>query len=147
MWQETETSTQQDHIIHHVIGLTVLGWFVVGDAAHFLLDIGLLWTIYVNGEMNLMPQGLALAEFDTADIPQLDRQDLVFDADLLLREGRQATGLRFFENAPGDCQIENVEVLSLNSRRRIVIRGEASNIHVDTDTDSGEVRVSFQETR
>ena len=42
------------HVIKHVIGATVLGWFIAGEAAHFLLDIGFLWTIYIDGEMNLL---------------------------------------------------------------------------------------------
>jgi hypothetical protein len=147
MWQEIETSTHQDHVIKHVIGASVLGWLVAGEAAHFLLDIGFLWTIYLDGEMNLLPQGVALAEFEADEISALDRNELVFDADRLRSEGRQATGLKCFIGAPADCLIENVEALGLNSRRRLLIRGEFSNIKVDTDADTGEVRVSFQEAQ
>ena len=35
-WTELETSTHQDHVIKHVLGATVLGWLIAGEAAHFL---------------------------------------------------------------------------------------------------------------
>ena len=34
-WTELETSTHQDHVIKHVLGATVLGWLIAGEAAHF----------------------------------------------------------------------------------------------------------------
>ena len=55
-WTELEISTYQDHVIKHVLGATVLGWVVIEDALHLLLDVGLLWTIYINAEMSLMAQ-------------------------------------------------------------------------------------------
>jgi len=146
MWQEAETSTHQDHVIKHVIGATVLGWVVAGEAAHFLLDIGFLWTVYLDGEMNLLPQGVALAEFEVDETQAFDRSELVFDADQLLSNGRQATGLKCFVGAPGDCLIENVEMLTLDSRRRIAIRGELATINVDLNPDTAEVQVLFQDT-
>ena len=69
-WTEIETSKHQDHVIAHVIGATVLGWVVAGEAAHLLLDIGFLWTIYLDGEMNLLPQGVAIAEVEVTHRPR-----------------------------------------------------------------------------
>ena len=83
-WTELETSTHQDHVIKHVIGATVLGWCVAGEAAHLLLDIGFLWTIYLDGEMNLLPQGVAIGELDGDEITSADRTELAFEAQLLL---------------------------------------------------------------
>src|SRR6266702_5949826 len=103
MWQETETTTHQDHVIKHVIGATVLGWVIAGEAAHLLLDIGFLWTIYLDGEMNLLPQGVAIAELDADDLTAADRTELAFDAQLLLAEGREASGLKRFTAAPFEC--------------------------------------------
>src|SRR4051794_2376139 len=102
-WHELETTTHQDHVIKHVIGATVLGWFVAGEAAYLLLDIGFVWTIYLDGEMNLLPQGVAIAELDADELTAVDRTELAFDADLLLSEGRQATGLKRFKAATGEC--------------------------------------------
>src|SRR5436309_8650558 len=105
MWQETETTTHQDHVIKHVIGATVLGWVTAGEAAHLLLDIGFLWTIYLDGEMNLLPQGVAIPELEADDLTSADRTELTLDADRLLREGRHATELSRFNAAPIECQI------------------------------------------
>src|SRR5687767_3215046 len=102
MWQESETTTHQDHVIKHVVGVTVLGWFVAGEAAHLLLDMGFVWTIYLDGEMNLLPQGVAITELDADELNSIDKTELTFDADLLLNEGRQATGLKRFAVAPVD---------------------------------------------
>src|ERR1044072_9559199 len=95
-WIEQQTSTHQDHVIKPGVGATVLGWAVAGEAAHLLLDIGFLWTIYLDGEMNLLPQGVAIAELDGDDVSAADRTELAFDADLLMSEGDGATGLKGF---------------------------------------------------
>jgi|SRR5215813_441549 len=142
MWQETETSTHQDHVIKHIVGATVLGWFVAGEAAHLLLDMGFLWTIYLDGEMNLLPQGVAIAELEADDVTSVDKTELAFDADLLLKEGREAHGLKRFTPASVECLINGVRIESLNSSRRVMIRGEAGAIKVETSLDSGEITVS-----
>ncbi|HXT62528.1 MAG TPA: hypothetical protein VN696_05785 [Pyrinomonadaceae bacterium] len=141
-WTEVETSTHQDHVIKHVLGATVLGWVIAGEAAHLLLDIGFLWTIYLDGEMNLLPQGVAIAELDGDDVSSADRAELTFDADLLLSEGRQATDLKRFVVADMECLIQSVEVEASNDDRRIVVRGERATIMVKTSPEVGEVRVS-----
>jgi len=48
--------------------------------------------------MNLLPQGVAIAEMDGDDVNSADRTELAFDADLLASEGREATGSK---NLPG----------------------------------------------
>jgi hypothetical protein len=143
-WTEVETSTHQDHVIKHVIGATVLGWVVAGEAAHFLLDIGFLWTIYLDGEMNLLPQGVAIAELDGDDVSSADRAELAFDADLLMSEGRQASDLKRFVGADVACLIESVDVHASDANRRIVMSGERGTISVETTPDVGEVRVTSQ---
>ena len=142
-WTETETTTHQDHVIKHVIGATVLGWFVAGEAAHLLLDIGFLWTIYLDGEMNLLPQGVAIAELDADEISAIDKTELSFDADLLLSEGRQTTGLKRFTAATHECLIESVEAWAFDLKRRIEVRGElATAINVETSLESADVNIS-----
>ena len=142
-WSIVETSTHQDHVIKHVLGATVLGWVIAGEAAHFLLDIGFLWTIYLDGEMNLLPQGVAIAELDGDDVNSADRTELAFDADLLASEGRRATGLKRFTGMPEECLIQAVEVLGVDSKRRIAVHGESSMINVETSIESGEVRIQI----
>ena len=140
-WTEAETSTHQDHVIKHVLGATVLGWTIAGEAAHFLLDIGFLWTIYLDGEMNLLPQGVAIPELEGDDVNSADRTELAFDADLLLAEGRDATGLKRFISAPEECLIQSVKVFEADSKRRVMISGELGRITVETSIEAGEVTV------
>ena len=140
-WTEVETSTHQDHVIKHILGATVLGWVIAGEAAHFLLDMGFLWTIYLDGEMNLLPQGVAIAELEGDDLNSADHAELAFDADLLASEGRHATGLKRFTAAPVECLIQTVDVQTLDSRRRILLRGETATITVETSIETGDVRI------
>src|SRR5712692_243322 len=140
-WIQIETNTHQDHVIKHVLGATVLGWLIAGEAAHLLLDIGFLWTIYLDGEMNLLPQGVAILEMEADDLTSADKTELAFDAQLLLDEGCDATGLKRFIASPVECLIVAVEVRAANSARRIPIRGEIANIEVETSIESGQVTV------
>ena len=141
-WTECETSTHQDHVIAHVVGATVLGWFIAGEAAHLLLDIGFLWTIYLDGEMNLLPQGVAIPELDAGELSSAAKTELAFDAQLLLSEGREAGGLKRFTAAPVECLIQAVDFLAANSERRLVIRGELANVEIETSLETNEVRLS-----
>ena len=140
-WTQLETTTHQDHVIAHVLGATVLGWLIAGEAAHLLLDIGFLWTIYLDGEMNLLPQGVAIPEIDADELSSADKTDLSFDAQLLLDGGGDATGLKRFIAAPVECLIVAVEVLAADSGRRIVIRGEAASIRVEASLATSELDV------
>ncbi|HYR78342.1 MAG TPA: hypothetical protein VEM96_21200 [Pyrinomonadaceae bacterium] len=140
-WKTIETTTHQDHVIAHVIGATVLGWVVAGEAAHLLLDIGFLWTVYLDGEMNLLPQGVAIPELDADELSSADKAELSFDAELLLNEGPDAAGLKRFTSAPVECLINAVDVLASNSGRRILVRGEVGNLEVETSFETTQVNV------
>lgn len=142
MWQEIETTTHQDHVIKHVLGATVLGWFIAGEAAHLLLDIGFLWTVYLDGEMNLLPQGVAISELDADDLNGVDKTELSFDADLLRNEGRQATGLKRCTAVPFDCLIDSVQVTAADTSRRIVVNSESGKLSVQTSMESGDITVT-----
>jgi hypothetical protein len=140
-WIESETTTHQDHVIAHVLGATVLGWVVAGEAAHLLLDIGFLWTVYLDGEMNLLPQGVAIPELDADDLSSADKTELAFDAQLLLSQGREADGLKRFTGAPVECLITGVDVFAADSNRRLMVRGEVANLEIETSLESNEVTV------
>jgi len=144
-WIECETTTHQDHVIAHVLGATVLGWFIAGEAAHLLLDIGFLWTIYLDGEMNLLPQGVAISELDATEMTAAGKTELAFDAQLLLSEGREASGLKRFTGSPAECLITAVEVFAADSERRILIRGEVEDLDVRTSLESNEVSIRATE--
>jgi hypothetical protein len=140
-WTEIETSTHQDHVIKHVLGATILGWVIAGEAAHFLLDLGFLWTIYLDAEMNLLPQGVAIPELEADDLTSADRMELALEADRLMSEGRQADGLNHFTAAPAECLIQSVEVSTLDSRRKISVIGEDATVVVETSIDTAELKV------
>ena len=140
-WTQIETTTHQDHVIAHVLGATILGWFIAGEAVHLLLDIGFLWTIYLDSEMNLLPQGVAIPEMDADEVSTADKTELAFDAQLLLDEGCDATGLKRFTVSPVECLIVAVEALAANSDRRIVIQGETARIEVETSFENGQVSI------
>jgi hypothetical protein len=61
-WIVAETNKHQDHVIAHVIGATPLGHFIHDETAYVLLDIGFIWNIYLDMEMGLAPQRVALSE-------------------------------------------------------------------------------------
>ena len=141
-WNQLETNTHQDHVIKHVVGATVLGWFIAGEAAQLLLDIGFLWTIYLDGEMNLLPQGVAISELDADGLTSADKAELAFDADLLLSAGREATGLKRFTTSPAECLIDSVELFAADSNRRIAIYGDnQTRIKIDTSQESGQITI------
>jgi hypothetical protein len=141
-WTEIETSTHQDHVIKHVLGATVLGWFVAGDAAYFVLDIGMLWTVYVDGEMNLLPQGFGIAELEGDEMTGALRTELAADVDLLSQKGRDVQGLKRFTAAPVECLITSVEVFGEDDRRVIMIQGESAGLKIESSISDGEVRIS-----
>ena len=59
-WTMAETNTHQDHVIAHVIGATPLGHFIWDETAYIVLDIGFIWNIYLDMQMGLLPQGVAI---------------------------------------------------------------------------------------
>lgn len=140
-WTEIETSTHQDHVIKHVLGATVLGWFVAGDAAYFVLDIGLLWTVYVDGEMNLLPQGFGIAELEGDEFTGAIRTELAEEADLLSQKGRDVQGLKRLTAAPVECLITSVEVFGEDDRRMIMIQGESARLKIESSISDGELSI------
>jgi hypothetical protein len=122
-------------VIKHVLGATVLGWVVIEDAMHVLLDVGLLWTIYVNAEMSLMAQGVAIQDLESDTLTSSDVTQLTCDAQLLISAGREATGLARFTAAPLECLITAVDVFAFDNQRKIVIVGENAEIRIETSLD------------
>lgn len=135
-WEPQETGRHQDHVIAHVIGATVLGFFKTDQAIHILLDIGFIWTIHVDGEMGLLPQPVAISELD---VDSEIRARLREDVDSLQRDGRDAEGLAEFTAAPVDCLIAEVTFEARGHERRILITGEEASLAIETSLVTGEV--------
>ena len=137
-WSEKDTTTHQDHVIAHVIGATVLGYFIHDDALYVLLDIGFIWMIYVDGEMGLLPHPVAVGELDAGEEK---RSEIQADVELLLREGIRADGLRQLTQAPVNCLIEEVTFHTSGDERRLLIAGEEDSLTVDMSVSSGNIEV------
>jgi hypothetical protein len=138
-WELHETSTHQDHVIAHVIGATVLGYFEFDQSAHLALDIGFIWTIFADGEMGLVPQSLAIKELelDAGAVAEL-RADL----QALEDEGYAAVGLSRMTVAPAGCLITDVSFYAHESNRRLQITGEEASLEIVTSLVTGDVRVA-----
>jgi len=142
-WIPLETSTYQDHVIKHVLGATVLGWVAIGDALHLVLDVGLLWTIYLNAEMNLMALSVAIQDLQDDDVSHADMRQLAADAQALIEDGREAQGLVRFRGAPVNCAVVEVEILQSGAHRRIIIRGEANDLEIETSDGPSPFSINF----
>lgn len=127
-WTPQDTNTHQDHVIAHVLGATFLGYFVFDEALYVLLDIGFIWTIFLDGEMGLVPHPVAVSELE---IDTEAKDEIKKDVDLLLSDG-DPEGLLRFHQPPIPCHIKEVSFFANGEQRRLVIEGEEGNIAVET---------------
>lgn len=116
-WTTAETNTHQDHVIAHVIGATPLGHFIWDETAYIVLDIGFIWNIYLDMEMGLIPQGLAIAELEADEAKKSELQSYV----------DQLTGVESVG------PIQSVELFESEDARRLVLVCEDGNLFVETD--------------
>ena len=137
-WSQLETSNHQDHVIAHTLGTTVLGYFVLDEAAHLLLDIGFIWTIYADTEMALLPQAVAINELP-ASVEA--KSELVADA-TLLHDGRDLSRLKRMTPPPVECLITEVTCYALAERRRVLLQGEEASLFVETSLASDEIHLA-----
>ncbi len=136
-WTAAETNTNQDHVIAHVVGATLLGYFVWDETAYLLLDIGFIWNIYLDGEMGLLPHPVAIAELEADDFT---KSELRADIDLLL-QGGDSENLARITFAPAKSSIQTVDVLGRDDSRRLVLTCEQGRVVVETSLESREVKV------
>ena len=127
IWTPKVTTTHQDHVIAHVLGATFLGYFVFDEALYVLLDIGFIWTIFLDGEMGLLPHPVAVSELeiDTAGKDKIKR-----DIDLLLNDG-DPEALFLLRQTSVPCHIKDVGIFASGERRRLIIEGEEGDIAVE----------------
>jgi hypothetical protein len=137
-WAAGQTGTHQDHVIAHVIGATVLGYFEADDALHLSLDINFIWTIFPDAEMGLLPQSLALKELNVGDA---ERARLVEDLRRLHDGDTDVETFARITPAPPGCLIEEVRLLSRDEMRRLEIQGESAGLVFEASTLTGEMSV------
>ena len=117
-WTPLETNTHQDHVIAHVIGATPLGHFVWDETAYLLLDIGFVWNIYLDMEMGLLPQSVAIKELEADDAK---KSELRAHFDRLSQSGNK-------EASP----IESIELFEDGDTRRLVLNCERQTVVIET---------------
>jgi hypothetical protein len=136
-WTPKDTTTHQDHVIAHVLGATFLGYFVFEEAVYVLLDIGFIWTIFLDGEMGLLPHPVAVSELE---VEAAAKEQIKTDVDVLLRDS-SAEGLLRFRLPPQPCQIKDVSFFADGARRRLLIAAEEANLIMETSLETAEVQV------
>jgi hypothetical protein len=139
-WTPEQTGTHQDHVIAHVIGATVLGYFEADDALHLSLDIGFIWTIYPDTEMGLLPQSLAVRELN---VGEEERAQLSVELQSLHDEEEpddEAPAARITP-APSGCLIEEVRLLARGEFRRLEIQGESATLLIEASSVTGEMSI------
>jgi hypothetical protein len=137
-WSLLDTSTHQDHVVAHVLGTTVLGYFILDEAAHLLLDIGFIWTIYVDTEMALLPQSVAIKELAL----DATTRTALLEEITLLHDGRDAANLKRMTRAPLECLITEVACYAQDELRRVVLHGEGSSLEIETSLADDALRVT-----
>ena len=135
-WTPKDTTTHQDHVIAHVVGATVLGYFVFDEALYALLDIGFVWTIFLDGEMALLPHPVAIKELE---IDEPSRQEISADIDLLLGDNPSTEKLLRLTAAQVDCRVEEVSFFECGERRRLLLKGEEGNLTIETSLITAEI--------
>jgi hypothetical protein len=136
-WRPEETSTHQDHVIAHVIGASILGYFIFDEALYILLDIGFVWIIFLGGEMGLLPHPVAIGELE---IDEPARQQIKADVDVLISGTDVSQELLKMRLPPAESRIEEVSFFAQEDRRRLLIAGEESNLAVETSLATAEIK-------
>lgn len=134
-WTEARADTYREHVVAHVLGATVLGHFEAEDALHLLLDIDFVWTVYVDGQMLLRHERLALSELD---VSEQVRAALASDFDRL-HEADAA--LEVARRAPAGCLVREATLYECGERRRLYVRGEESGLLVEARAGGGPITV------
>jgi hypothetical protein len=125
-----------------VLGATILGYFVHDEVLYILLDIGFVWTIFLDGEMGLLPHPVTVNELEIDDD---SRARIKADIDLLLSDKVVTDeNLLLMKLPPGAIKpgrIEEVEFFAAGERRRFLITGEEQNLAIETSLTTAEVHV------
>ena len=137
-WEIQETNTHQDHVIAHVIGATVLGYLTLDETACLLLDIGFMWIVYLDGEMGLVPQGMAIAELEVDEETKAQLRD---EAQSLQTAAGANPPLKHMTKAPDGCLIVEVSFYARAEERRLLVACEDANLAIETSLASGEIRL------
>jgi hypothetical protein len=115
-WTALETNRHQDHVIAHVLGATPVSHFAHDETAYVVLDIGFIWNIYLDMEMGLVPERVAMSEL-----------------------GVDAESLQKTEVECGP--IESVDLFEDGQERRLVLHCEQGALTIETSLSHRWIRV------
>ena len=138
-WEVANTNTHQDHVIAHVIGATVLAHFIWDETAYLLLDIGFIWHIYLDVEMGLVPQTVAIAELDAG--AQV-KAEIASDVDQISLSDEPS--LVRLESSAVRSPITSVDVFVSENSRRLRLNCEEGRIVVETSLETAAINL-FEE--
>ena len=138
-WERVDTTTHQDHVIAHVVGAKVLAYFIFDETLHLLLDIGFIWTIYVDGQMVLLPHPVAVGELE---IDESTKAKVKNDIARILSDGGPRDELECLVYPPAECVIKEVGLCASGDQRLIVLTGEDASLTIETSMVSGEIKVA-----
>lgn len=138
-WQPAETSTHQDAVVAHVLGATVLGYFVHDETAHLLLDIGFIWSIYLDGQMVLLPHPVTTSELH---VDEIMRQEVRRDIELLLK-GSDVKLERLLV-PPIHAELSSVEFYEHGDQRQIRLCSDAGDLVLTTQPEQGQADIHFE---
>jgi len=136
VWTPRQTSTHQDHVIAHVLGATLLGSFVFDEASYILLDIGFVWTMFLDGEMGLLPHPVAVSELE---LDAARKEQIRTDIDLLLTGSTETPSLMVRASDLG--AITDVAFLESGTSRRFVITAESGRVAITMSLSRREIHV------
>jgi hypothetical protein len=135
-WELANTNTHQDHVIAHVIGATVLAHFIWDETAYLLLDIGFIWHVYLDVEMGLVPQTVAIAELDAG--AQV-KAEIASDVDQISLSDEPS--LVRLESSAVRSPITSVDFLVSENSRRLRLNCEEGRIVVETSLETAEINL------
>lgn len=135
-WSPQDTTRHQDHVIAHIQGATVLGYFILDEALFILLDMGFIWTIYLDGEMGLLQRAVAIEELEVGEDA---RKQIQAESDSLLNGSDQP--LLHFIAAHSECTITEVSFFAAADRRRFIVSGEETDLIIETCLVTAEIEV------
>ncbi len=113
-------------MIAHVIGASVLGHFVWDETAYLKLDIGFIWNIYLDGEMGLVPESLAMAELKAAT-------------------GQDFETVTHLIPAPNPSPIQSVDFFETDDARRLVMNCEAGSVELEMSLVIRDIKIEHKE--
>lgn len=137
-WIPAETTTHQDHVIAHVVGATVLGYFVFDEVLYILLDIGFVWAIFLDGQMTLLPHPVAIKEIE---VELQMREEIKADVALLLGDNPSTERLLRMKEPPVHCQIEDVGFFERDEKRRLLLKGEGGSLAIESSLATADIHI------